>query len=241
MDVAKKLSRMSNVCLLGAGMSDIGIDNGMDWYTKLFYETVLSRCRFHSVRDEMTKRKLESIGIKNVLNTACPTMWTLTEEAQRKIPVRKARAVLTSITDYAFSPEQEKKMLEILSKEYEHVIIWVQGSHDIDWYLSRTVNLDAYELVGPRIDQLNSILENPDIDYIGTRLHAGIRCLNRGHRSLIVAVDNRARQIGRDTGLPVIERKDFYNGKLGSWINNPKKCEIALPVAEIEKWKTQWR
>jgi len=71
----------------------------------------------------MTKRKLESIGIKNVLNTACPTMWTLTEEAQRKIPVRKARAVLTSITDYAFSPEQEKKMLEILPKEYEHVII----------------------------------------------------------------------------------------------------------------------
>lgn len=216
MDVAKKLSRMSNVCLLGAGMSDIGIDNGMDWYTKLFYETVLSRCRFRSVRDEMTKRKLESIGIKNVLNTACPTMWTLTEEAQGKIPVRKARAVLTSITDYAFSPEQEKKMLEILSKEYEHVIIWVQGSHDIDWCLSRTVNLDAYELVGPRIDQLNSILENPDIDYIGTRLHAGIRCLNGGHRSLIVAVDNRARQIGRDTGLPVIERKDFL--KREAWV-----------------------
>lgn len=40
MDVAKKLSRMSNVCLLGAGMSDISIDNGIDWYTKLFYETV---------------------------------------------------------------------------------------------------------------------------------------------------------------------------------------------------------
>lgn len=56
--------------LARGGMSDTGIDDGMDWYTKLFYETVLSRCRFHSVRDEMTKRKLESIGIKNVLNAA---------------------------------------------------------------------------------------------------------------------------------------------------------------------------
>lgn len=75
---------------------------------------------------------------------------------------------------------------------------------------------------------------------MGTRLHAGIRCLNGGHRSLIIAIDNRARQIGEDTGLPVLEREDGYLHKLADWVNHPVKTEINLPWTSIDKWKKQF-
>lgn len=74
----------------------------------------------------------------------------------------------------------------------------------------------------------------------GTRLHAGIRCLNGGHRSLIIAIDNRARQIGEDTGLPVLEREEGYLHKLANWVNHPVKTEINLPWTSIDKWKKQF-
>jgi polysaccharide pyruvyl transferase WcaK-like protein len=52
-------------------------------------------------------------------------------------------------------------------------------------------------------------LESKDIDYVGTRLHAGIRALQKGRRALIISVDNRATEIGRDTHLPIVERKNM--------------------------------
>lgn len=236
----RDLRAFSHVCLFGVGMSDIGIGDSIDAYTRQFYKAVLDTGFMHSVRDEMTRQRLLEIGITNVLNTACPTMWSLTPEAQKRIPCIKARNVLTSITDYAFSPDDETAMLNILKEEYEHVAIWVQGSHDLDWCLEKIVNLDEYELVGPEIGGLDAILERSDLDYVGTRLHAGIRSLNRGHRSLIVAVDNRARQIGHDTGLPVIERSAFYDGQLRQWINNPEPSAIELPWDAIDQWKNQF-
>ena len=232
---------LGDVCLLGVGMSDIGVDDDVDFYTRRFYRSVLSRHWLHSVRDEMTRQRLLGIGVTNVLNTACPTMWGLTREVQDRIPQVKARNVLTSITDYCFSPEDDLAMLEILGKHYEKVTIWVQGSHDIDWCLDKIVDLEKYEVVGPAIGDLDAVLERDDLDYVGTRLHAGIRCLNRGHRSLIVAVDNRARQIGKDTNLPVIERSDMVGGGLASWIENPVRSDIKLPWDAIERWKGQFR
>lgn len=231
---------LGNVCLLGVGMSDIGVDDRMDFYTKRFYRSVLSKRLLHSVRDEMTRQRLLQIGVKNVLNTACPTMWSLTPEAQKRIPARKARNVLTSITDYCFSPEYDLAMIRELEKHYEKVTIWVQGSHDIDWCLDKIIDLNNYELVGPDINQLDEVLGRDDLDYIGTRLHAGIRCLNRGHRSLIISVDNRARQIGKDTNLPVLERSGIEDGALSAWINNPLESNIRLPWDSIEKWKKQF-
>ena len=231
---------LRDVVLLGVGMFDIGIGDQIDDYSRRFYKRTLSRRFYHSVRDEMTRRRLESIGITNVLNTACPTMWTLTPEAQRRIPVRKAREVLTSITDYCFDPALDRAMLDVLGAQYEKVIIWVQGSHDIDWCLSNIVDLGSYELIGPSLVDLDRVLQTRDVDYVGTRLHAGIRCLNNGVRTLVVAVDNRARQIGADTGLPVIERQEIASGLLEGWINNPTPSCIQVPFEQIERWKRQF-
>ena len=102
------------------------------------------------------------------------------------------------------------------------------------------VDLTQFNVIGPNIEDLNRVIETEEFDYVGTRLHAGIRCLNGGHRSLIIAIDNRARQIGEDTGLPVLEREAGYLLKMADWINHPVKTEIDLPWASIDKWKKQF-
>ena len=236
----RDLSSFNEVCLLGVGMSDIGIDDSIDLYSRYFYKTVLSKHTLHSVRDERTKSFLIDAGIKNVVNTACPTMWALDKAAQERIPVRKSRQVLTSITDYAFCPELDLLMLKSLRSLYETVVIWIQGSHDVDWCLNQIVDLGDWLTIGPRLDELDRFIAQEDFDYIGTRLHAGIRCLTGGHRALVVAVDNRARQIGKDTNLPIIERDEGLARSVEQWANNPVPSQISLPWDEIHKWKSQF-
>lgn len=234
------LHSYQNVCLLGVGLSDVGINQRATHYTKALYRSLLSSNLLHSVRDARTKRFLNSIGFDNVVNTACPTMWTLTPELLSSIPKKKGKRVLTSITDYCFSPEEDLEMLRILQQEYESVTIWVQGSHDIDWCLEKIIDLGDFKLIGPNIRELDAELSDPDLDYIGTRLHAGIRCLNRAHRTLIITVDNRARQIGKDTNLPVLERSEVRSGGLEQWINHPEETRIDLPLDAIREWKSQF-
>lgn len=235
------LANMRDVCLLGVGMSDIGVDDQMDSYTKWFYKSALSSTFLHSVRDEMTRQRLLDIGIDNVLNTACPTMWSLTPELLSRVPKRKARHVLTSITDYCFSPDEDLAMLRILQQEYEKVTIWLQGSHDLDWCLDKIVGRGEFEMIGPDLEDLDKALRDPDLDYVGTRLHAGIRSLTRGHRTLVIAIDNRARQIGADTNLPTLERGLVDTGALERWINSPEPVELSMPWDEIGAWKEQFR
>lgn len=173
--LAKRLGNNRNVVLFGVGMSDIGVDDAIDAYTKKFYKTLLSDEYLHSVRDEMTKKRLNSIGIENVLNTACPTMWSLTPSKQLEISSKRSKNVVTSITDYCFDAERDRKMLELLSSEYEKVTIWVQGSHDVDWCLDQIADLTQFNVIGPNIEDLNRVIETEEFDYVGTRLHAGIR------------------------------------------------------------------
>lgn len=151
--LAKRLGNNRNVVLFGVGMSDIGVDDAIDAYTKKFYKTLLSDEYLHSVRDEMTKKRLNSIGIENVLNTACPTMWSLTPSRQLEISSKRSKNVVTSITDYCFDAERDRKMLELLSSEYENVTIWIQGSHDVDWCLDQIVDLKQFNVIGAPISK----------------------------------------------------------------------------------------
>ena len=237
----RDLHSYQNVCLLGVGLSDIGINRGgATRYSKYLYDALLSPNLIHSVRDEKAKRFLNDMGFNNVVNTACPTMWGLTKELQASISPNQASTVITSITDYAFDPVLDKRMLEVLRRCYDRVAIWIQGSHDLDWCLEKTIDLAEFDLIGPDVSELDSFLDSGNVDYIGTRLHAGIRALNHGVRSLIIAVDNRARQIAQDTNLPVIER-NAVDDQLERWIRSPFHCEIKLPFEAINTWKSQFQ
>lgn len=232
------ISSYRNICLLGVGMQELGIDLQMSEYSKKFLNFILSSKFYHSVRDEETKNRLEEIGITNVINTGCPTMWGLTRKKCAEIPTTKSENVLTTVTDYMQDREADTYMLETLKEHYKKVYIWIQGLKDYE-YLDSLVNLDDFEIVPPTLEALDSILMGEDIDYIGTRLHAGIRSLNMNHRSLVVAIDNRARAIHADTNLPIIERIDLKL-KLIELIFQDRETNIKLPLEQIDKWKKQF-
>ena len=66
-----------------------------------------------------------------------------------------------------------------------------------------------------------------------------MRAIQKGKRALIVVVDNRARDIGADTGIPIIRRQDIGT-QLEAWINTPSPTRITLPDAAIAAWRGQF-
>lgn len=233
------LASYQNICLLGVGMQQIGINDEMSEYSKQLLRYILSSKIIHSVCDDETKNELMKIGIENVLNTGCPTMWHLTSDHCQKIPTKKSLNVITTVTDYMQDPENDYRMLKILKENYNKVFIWIQGQYDYE-YLETIVDLNDYEIIPPSLSELDKYLSRKDVDYIGTRLHAGIRSLNYLNRSLIISIDNRARTISKDTHLPTIERCDIED-KLVDWIYSEYITEIVLPVDAIEEWKGQFK
>ncbi|WP_185157812.1 polysaccharide pyruvyl transferase family protein [Klebsiella pneumoniae] len=97
----------------------------------LIFTKILSNEHLHSVRDQYTADMLKSIGITNVINTGCPTMWDLSKEHCEKIPHRKADNVITTITDYNTDVQSDKNMLDLLLSKYDSVYLWLQGDGDL--------------------------------------------------------------------------------------------------------------
>ena len=59
-------------------------------------------------------------------------------------------------------------------------------------------------------------------------------------RSLVISIDNRARDIGEDTNLPILERKKIEYD-LENWINSEYITQINIPEKNIELWKKQFK
>jgi polysaccharide pyruvyl transferase WcaK-like protein len=205
-----------------------------DAVTSLLYRTILSQKEgvLHAVRDGYTLRMLNSIGITNVVNTCCPTMWGLEENHCRKIPAKRADTVVTTLTDYHMNVELDRVLLHELDRRYRRVIAWPQGLGDRDYMKE----LGVPTVAEPGLWSLDRVLSNPSVDYVGTRLHAGIRALQHGRRAIIVSVDNRATEIAKDTGLTVVERQNVQ--ALCHALDQEKKVEISLPHEGIQAWKT---
>lgn len=229
----------NSVNLLAVGMSGVEGNKHIDRTTGKILHSILSSEYLHSVRDSRTEQELKRIGIDNVVNTSCVTMWNLTQSFCQQIPTSKNREVLTTITDYSFNPIYDQLMLDKLNKHYKKIFIWVQGSHDAE--CMKKLDLHNAELVWGGFNGLVDFINehHKTVDYVGTRLHCGIFCLNNGIRSVIVSVDNRAKDIAKDTNLPVIERVDLPE-RLDEIIEGSWNTEIRIPEDNIKKWKTQF-
>ncbi|MBD2297306.1 polysaccharide pyruvyl transferase family protein [Nostoc sp. FACHB-190] len=224
--------------LLGVGWERYQVRPNL--YTRTSLRAVLSNQLIHSVRDKYTKEKLESAGINNVINTACPTMWPFIDMDFQNIPTKKAENVLLMLTDYSQCPELDQKLLELIAAKYEKVFVWPQGRGDKE-YISNLVSSLAIPVVmlehsySSFKDFLNS---GVSFDYIGTRLHGGIKCLLAKKRALIIEIDSRAKEIAKDTNLPTCDREDFP--RITQWIETASKVEIKMPKDAIDKWKSQF-
>lgn len=206
---------------------------------KLYWRRILNKNYIHSVRDEYTKNKLEEIGITNVINTACPTMWNLTKEHCNEIPKKKSKYVVTTLTNYNKNIDCDLKMLKILSAQYEQVYLWPQSYEDILYIkdIKLSEDIKNINIINPNLESFNKIL-NLNIDYVGTRLHAGIRALQKKKRTIIIGIDNRAIEKEK-FGLLVIKRENI--DELESLLNSEFKTDIKLPIENIEKWKSQFK
>ena len=221
--------------LVGAGWWQYGDDP--NFYTKKLYKKVLSADYIHSVRDSFTEYQLAKIGITNVLNTGCPSMWTFTKEHCEKIPEKKAENVVFTITDYNRDKPKDFDLIKILLNNYKQVFFWMQGTNDLDYLHDLSINMNLLEIIPPSLSQFDKILEG-DIDYVGTRLHAGIRALQKKKRSIIISIDNRARELQIDYNIPCIERSNLQGLEL--LINNKLTTEIIIPIEKINHWKAQF-
>ncbi len=226
-----------NAVLLGVGWWQY--QDEPNKYTRRLLRRCLSGDWLHSVRDDYTLMKLRSIGIENVINTGCPTMWPLADIGAAEYPQEKADAVLFMLTDYIslhIRPELDVSLVELLLENYKTVYFWPQGRQDLGLVSQWS---DRLQILDRDMASLYRLIEGPEpLDYVGTRLHGGVACLLARRRSLILEVDNRATEIARDTNLTTCARDDF--DFMARWINGPTETRIRMDTRSISLWRDQF-
>jgi len=207
-----------------------------DPYTRWLFRSMLSREALHSVRDSYSERMLRSIGVSNVVNTGCPTIWKLTAALCAGLPKTKSRNVVTTLNTYMPDPARDKRLLAELECSYERVYFWPQTDSDQDY--ARDLGFDL-TLVEANLRSYDELLERDiDLDYVGLRLHGGIRALKKGRRSIVLEIDNRAAEMGRDFALPTVAQGDW--DKLRRMICEPFATSVTVPSQAVDQWKRQF-
>lgn len=205
-------------------------------YSRMMYKALFSTKYLHAVRDNYTLHKLNEIGIKNVVNTGCPTVWGLNEPHCSQINPKKRDTVITTITDYMRDSERDKRMLEILKAHYRQVYVWIQGAKDQSYIESLTSDIGY---VAPKLSAFDAFLENEQCEYVGTRLHAGIRALQKKRKAIIIGIDNRAIEMRNDIGLNVLERQRI--DELEEKIHEEMSVKLYLDGNAVQRWKAQFK
>lgn len=223
------------IILVGVGSQQY--NQKISLYTRFVYNILLKKDFIHSVRDSYTEEALKKIGIKNVINTACPTMWDLTEDHCRDIPVSKSAYCICTFTDYKKNEDRDNTILMVLKSNYKHVFFWAQGNGDSTYFKSLRESNNV-TIIPPNLNAYNKYLDSHDTDYVGTRLHGGIRALQKKRRTLIIGIDNRAIELQSDFGIPVITQENI--GMLDKVIKSKFNTEIKLPTDNINKFLSQF-
>ncbi len=232
------LISINRLSLLGVGWWQY--QNEPNFYTKIFLKRMLHSSLLHSVRDSYTQKMLQSIGIENVLNTSCPSTWELTKQHCDQISNSKSDSVVFTITDYNKKPEADSSFINRIQDEYKSTFFWPQGSGDLEYFSKLAIPYrNKINILKPNLESFNSLIKNKGVDYIGTRLHAGIRALQNKNRALIIAIDNRANEIANDINLDISKRGNLE--QISSFINTCPPNSIKIPTTEIEKWKNQFK
>ena len=233
------LSIYNNCILIGAGTTER--TEKLDFYARYLYGKVLSKQYVHSVRDELTKKIVESLGCR-AINTGCPTLWELTPEHCASIPQGKADNCVISVSGYKdqIDEKRDRMMLHIIRRNYDKVWAWIQTTED-ESYLSRLEQSIGMEPI-PRIYSLSrfrDVLRNSNVDYIGTRLHGGVFALQNYCRSIVISIDHRADGFFETNNLPILRRKNV-EGELEDRINSSFATEIRIHSDAIAEFKSQF-
>jgi polysaccharide pyruvyl transferase WcaK-like protein len=228
------LVRRVRYLLMGVGSYG---ENAPDPYSAMLYRSVLSRTLVHSCRDAATTSRIRHLGLQAV-NTGCPTMWGLDEVHCRRIPINRSEHVIFTLTDYLQDHQADLSMIQTLRDTYQQRAFWPQGLGDLA-YLRHLLSgsLDGIRILDPQLESFESHLDSVPCDYVGTRLHAGIKALQHARRALVIGIDHRARAIAADTALPTLPRGQL--ARLGSTLSRPGPIRIRMPWHGIREWQDQ--
>lgn len=226
----KKQIHLDNVILMGAGWW--GYKNP-SIYSKFVYKNILTKRCLQSARDAQAEDALKKAGIDNVINTNCLTLWDIEEECTG-VPSEKCDTVLFTVTGVYKDIEHDKIMISILKENYKRIIFWPQGVGDYQYYRDFLYD-EKIEILDESLDAVTGFLRNTKTDYVGSRLHGGIYSLHFNKRIIVIAVDNRAVEIGNDTNLPVI-RMEEIGDKLQDKIRSTWSTKLVLNKGNAKKW-----
>jgi hypothetical protein len=235
-----KVNMLDALALRGSVLMGCGWQNYQEaasFRAKLFYRIALHGQLPHSLRDQYSAGMLGQAGFTNVLNTNCVTMWNFADHDWSRYPVAKAERALIMATDYRKDPENDRRFIETVQRAYGSVYAWPQGPEDAPYL--REVGFQG-EFLSRSLASLDTFIRSTDsFDYLGTRLHGGIRCMQNYRRALIIEVDNRATEIARDTHLPTVARDDF--DRMEAWIAGEPAPKLQLQTTAVQRWKSEVR
>jgi polysaccharide pyruvyl transferase WcaK-like protein len=224
-----------NTILMGVGWYQF--QRKPDPYTAWLLRRVLHPTALHSVRDSHAQAMLASIGITNVINTGCPTTWGLAGPGAPTFPSHRAEEVVTTLNCYIPDRDADRRLIEMLRARYRRIYAWVQTAED--HAMLRELGEDIV-ILDPSLAAYDELLASDrSLDYVGNRLHGGIRALQHGRRAIIQEIDNRAKEMGRDLNLPTVERTDF--AKLERMIDGDLTIDVRPPLENIARWKAALR
>lgn len=235
--------KLRPVSLLGVGWG-VGYPIWHDWHPKWFYRRNLDSRHLHSVRDSFSEGMLRDIGIRNVVNTSCPTLWTLAGFSSN--PVTVPSDCVFTITDYRRVPERDNALLEALHRLFPgRLHFFPQGANDTEYLESLPAFArcrDRIQFLAREVTALGQFFDAraDDVLYVGTRLHGGVFAMQHGVKALILSVDHRATEIAKDTALPILD-SDFVQG-IERWLDGSLVFDpIRLPMENIQRWRDHWR
>jgi hypothetical protein len=229
----------SNVVLIGAGWAKY--DGRPDIYTAIYYNRILSPRYYQSLRDTYTSKKLNSFFRGRVMHTSCPTVWKLHEYENSFKP--EYSKILFTLTDYDRNPELDAGLIKILFETGSREInFFPQGTNDEDYINSLDIvknNRGKITIMPHDFKTYIDFVDSGSFNYIGTRLHGGIRCMQRQIPALIIGIDNRALEIRNDIGLNVVERSEL--NVIRQWTTGEyKPGKLSIPTENIQNWKRQF-
>lgn len=220
--------------LVGVGA---GAGEKRNWYTRKLYRKVLSHDYYHSCRDERTKLYVEQVLGLKAIHTGCVTMWILTPDFCKQIPENKSEKVVFTLTAGGYD-ERDQILIDILKSCYNEIYFWPQGMNDYD-YLQKYKNIEDLRILPANKKAYDTFLTLNDTDYVGTRLHGGIYAMRHKRRSIIISIDERAREINKTNNLVCIEKKEIKS-QLGMLIKTGFPTKIDMDFNAINRWKAQF-
>ncbi|TFC05567.1 polysaccharide pyruvyl transferase family protein [Cryobacterium adonitolivorans] len=186
--------------------------------------------RTWGVRDAYSAKRLAAAGVASA-HISCPTLWRVSEQP---LPSTQNRIIAT-FTDYNQDPLADRRLIDLLESRHD-VLYWPQGPGDRRYIES--ISPGTPNFIDASLAAFDHELQQPDTAYVGLRLHGGIRALQFGVPSLILSIDNRAREISRSVGLRAPSRHAFRD--IEHALDGQSPVAIELPADAIESWTNTW-